>query len=122
MSSTSKQKMATLTFVISGVVLYFFLFDKGILALLAPAIFVFGIYMSFLAIKHDRGWRLALIPIILWVLAIIINRVSGSYEFYSEYDFIDPISGFILSVLLALIAFCLTLYYFFKRSNGLSKP
>jgi hypothetical protein len=116
MQSSKKLKITSFLSIISAVVLHFFLFDRGLLALLAPTIFIFGSYMSFLAIKQERGWKKAIIPIILWVLAIIINRVSGSYEYYSEYDFIDPLNGFILSSILALSALSLTVYYFLRKS------
>ena len=118
MKSSKKLKIVAFVSTISAVVLHFFLFDRGMLAVLAPIILIFGVYVSFLAIKHERGWKKAIIPIILWLLAIIINRVSGNYEYYSEYDFIDPMNGFIFSSLLALSALGLTVYFFLRKSSG----
>ncbi len=111
-----KQKLFSVTLITTAVILSFFLFDRGLLSLISPILFFVGIYLSFLIVKKDRGWKKATIPIVLWVLAIVINRLSGSYELYSEYDFIDPINGFILSSIFVLGAFCLTIYYFLRKN------
>ena len=119
MINTVWAKIDSIACLILGIVLYVygFTFDRGLLALIGPFIFLAGIILAFSIIKRTHGKTRAVIPIFLWFLAIFINRVSIRYEFYSEYDFIDPLEGFLLSALIALVAFSITVLYFFKRGS-----
>jgi len=60
------------------------------LLLIVAGVFAYGF-------TFDRGWLALLGPTI--------------------YDFLDPISGFLLSALLALCAISLTVYYFIRNSH-----
>ena len=115
MQTTISLKLASLFCLIFGIIIHGFTFDRGILAYIGPVLFLIGIFVSFGVIKEAHSLNKAIIAVALWTLAILFNRITGSYEFYSKYDFIDPLSGFLLSAILALLALSSTIYFYFKR-------
>lgn len=115
MQVTLNQRIVPLLCLVLGLGIYWVTFDRGLLDLVGPAIFVLGLVSSFRVIRRIHGNSKAAIPITLWVIAILVNRITGSYSFYSKYDFIDPMDGFFLSVIIALLAFCMTIFYIFRR-------